>query len=64
MANARNVILAADSTKFERSAPVRIGDLRQVGTFVTDHCPSEQVRKLAAESGVTLIETLPREAGP
>lgn len=61
IANARNVILAADSTKFERSAPVRIGDLRQVGTFVTDRCPSEQFRKLAADLGVALIEALPRD---
>ena len=34
--NARHVILAADSSKFERSAPVRIGHLDQVHTFVTD----------------------------
>jgi len=34
--NARHVILVADSTKFARTAPVRIGHISQVGTFVTD----------------------------
>ena len=34
IANARHVILVADSTKFERTAPVRIGHLSQVHTFI------------------------------
>lgn len=34
--NARSVILVADSTKFERSAPVRIGHVSQVDYIVTD----------------------------
>ncbi len=38
IANARHVILVADSTKFERTAPVRIGQLSQVHTFITDRC--------------------------
>ena len=33
---ARNVILVADAMKFERAAPVRVGDIREVDTFVTD----------------------------
>lgn len=57
MANARHVILAADATKLERSAPVRIGHLEQVDTFVTDTCPSPQLRRICAESGVALVET-------
>ena len=36
IANARHVILVADSTKFRRTAPVRIGHISQVQTFVTD----------------------------
>src|SRR5438105_8128010 len=36
IANARNIILVADSTKFRRTAPVRIGHISQVQTFVTD----------------------------
>ena len=55
--NARHVILVADSTKFERTAPVRIARLDQVHSFVTDYCPSESVRALCHEEGVELIET-------
>ena len=39
ISNARHVILASDATKFDRSAPVRIGHLEQVHTFITDHAP-------------------------
>ena len=39
--NARNVILVADGLKFQRSAPVRIGDISQVDCFVTDRPPPE-----------------------
>jgi DeoR family glycerol-3-phosphate regulon repressor len=62
VSNARHVILVCDSTKFERSAPVRIAHISQVNTFVTDHCPSETVRRICAESAVELIETSPPTA--
>ena len=39
--NARNVILVADGLKFQRSAPVRIGDISQVDCFVTDRPPPD-----------------------
>ncbi|MGB7432726.1 MAG: DeoR/GlpR family DNA-binding transcription regulator [Ahrensia sp.] len=55
--NSRNVILAADSTKFERSAPVRIGHLSQVDVFVTDRIAQDSIRKICAESKVELVET-------
>ncbi len=55
--NARHVILVADSTKTERTAPVRIAHLSQVGTVVTNHCKNEELRKICAENDVTLIET-------
>src|SRR5690606_3476749 len=32
IANARHVILVADSTKFDRTAPVRIASMNQLGT--------------------------------
>lgn len=54
--NARNVILVADSIKFERTAPVRIAHISQVNTFVTDVCVSENVRKVCDENDVRLIE--------
>ncbi len=57
IANARHVILVADATKFERNAPVRIGHLSQVDTFITDQCPVDSIRRICAESEVDLIET-------
>lgn len=57
IANARHVILVADQGKFARSAPVRIARIDQVGSFVTDYCPSTPFRRLCAEAGVKLIET-------
>jgi DeoR family transcriptional regulator, glycerol-3-phosphate regulon repressor len=59
IANARHVILVADSTKFERTAPVRIGHLEQMDTFVTDQCPDERIRKICRDFEVDLIETMP-----
>ena len=58
IANARHVILAADSTKFERSAPVRIAHLSQITTFVTDQCNSISVRKICTDNDVRLVEAL------
>ena len=62
MANARQVILVSDSTKFDRTAPVRIATIEQVDVFVTDHCPDERVRALCQAHGVRLVEALPYEA--
>lgn len=59
MANARHVILVSDSSKFERTAPVRIGHLSQVHTFITDRCPLDGIRTICAENDVNLIETAP-----
>jgi DeoR family glycerol-3-phosphate regulon repressor len=61
IANARHIIFAADSTKFERSAPVRIAHLRQITTFVTDKCTSLPVRRVCQDHGVDLIETTPAD---
>ncbi len=57
IANARHVILVSDSTKFERTAPVRIGHLSQVNTFITDRCDIEAIHAISREAGVELIET-------
>jgi DeoR family glycerol-3-phosphate regulon repressor len=56
IANARHVILVADSTKFERTAPVRIGHLSQVHTFITDECREDSIRAICREAEVQLIE--------
>lgn len=57
IANARHVILVSDASKFERTAPVRIGHISQVHTFITDHCPVDGIRRICAESDVHLVET-------
>ncbi len=60
IANARHVILVSDSTKFERTAPVRIAHLSQVDSFITDRCPLPSIRRICADSDVALIETASR----
>jgi DeoR family glycerol-3-phosphate regulon repressor len=57
IANARHVILVSDSTKFERTAPVRIGHLSQVNTFITDRCDIPAIRRICEDADVRLIET-------
>jgi DeoR family glycerol-3-phosphate regulon repressor len=57
IANARKVILVADSTKLERTAPVRIAHLSQIDTFVTDQCQNREIRRICQENEVELIET-------
>ena len=57
IANARHVILVSDSTKFERTAPVRIAHLSQVDSFITDRCTPQSIRRICTESDVQLIET-------
>ncbi len=64
IANARHVILVSDSTKFERSAPVRIGHLSQVTTFVTDVCSEPGIRRLCEENDVRLIEAVANPPAP
>lgn len=59
IANARHVILVSDASKFERTAPVRIGHISQVQTFITDHCLSSSIRDICAEQDVRIIETAP-----
>ena len=57
IANARQVIFVSDSSKFERTAPVRIAHLSQVDCFVTDRCDHDGVRRICDEHEVRLIET-------
>ena len=54
--NARHVVLVADATKFQRTAPVRIGHLSQVGSFVTDRCESNAIRRICADAQIDLYE--------
>jgi DeoR family glycerol-3-phosphate regulon repressor len=64
ISNARNVILVTDAMKFTRSAPVRIGHLKQVDVFVTDRPPPEAILELCRHNGVTveIVTDLPPES--
>lgn len=53
--NSRNVILAADSGKFARAAPVCSGRLGQIDTLVTDIACPQALRELCANNGVRLV---------
>ncbi|MFK5926135.1 MAG: DeoR family transcriptional regulator [Desulfuromusa sp.] len=52
--NSRQVFLAADHTKFDRSAMVRLGDIEQVDALFTDCYPPEHIITLLAEKNVAL----------
>lgn len=50
----RRAILVADSLKYGRSAPVRIGHLSDIDHFVTDAAPPERLQRICAENHVAL----------
>lgn len=62
MRSARMVYLAADHSKFGRSAMVRLGHLGEIDGLFTDAPPPEPVRELLDEAGVALV-IAPAEAG-
>ena len=49
--------------KVGRAAPVKIGHMDQIDTFVTDWLPSQRLRTVCAESGVEAIEARPEMRG-
>jgi DeoR family glycerol-3-phosphate regulon repressor len=53
--NARSVVLAADSSKFGRVAPVCIGRIEQIDVLVTDRGCPKALKDLCAEKGVRLV---------
>jgi DeoR family glycerol-3-phosphate regulon repressor len=54
--HARRVVLVADSSKFSRSAPVKIGNLSEIDIFVTDRLPSEEIADMCRRYNVEVIE--------
>lgn len=56
LACARQVILAADSTKFGRAAPIAIADLAAVSVLVTDMGCPEALRQLCRARSVRVLE--------
>jgi len=55
--HARKVVLVADSSKFSRSAPVRIAHLSEIDVFVTDSLPSNEIAEMCRLCDVEVIET-------
>lgn len=55
--NSRHVILVADSTKLERSAPVRIGHISQVDTLITDLIKDNNFVAACKQAEVEVVET-------
>ena len=55
--HARRVVLVADSSKFSRSAPVKIASLSEIDIFVTDRLPSEEIAEMCRRFNVEVIET-------
>ena len=50
----RHTILVADSTKYGRSAPVRIGHISDIDHFVTDAAPPARLQRICAANRVTI----------
>lgn len=55
--NARHVILVADAMKLERSAPIRIADINEIDTIVTDAVLPEKLQKICDENKINVITT-------
>ena len=53
--NSRSIILVADSSKFERSAPVRIGNVSQVDYVVTDKQPPSAFISHCESHGIEIV---------
>jgi DeoR family glycerol-3-phosphate regulon repressor len=52
--SSRHAILVADSLKYGRSAPVRIGHISDMDHFVTDAAPPPRLSRICDESQVTV----------
>jgi DeoR family glycerol-3-phosphate regulon repressor len=59
ISNARSVMLVADSSKFRRSAPVRIADFSQINTFVTDLALPARLANICQTRGIQVVEAMP-----
>src|SRR5258707_15122933 len=62
IANARSVMLVADSTKLRRSAPVRIAHISQIQTFVTDAPLSAGLANICHTRGIEVVEAMEKPA--
>ena len=51
---ARTSVLVADGSKFERTAPVRIGHLSDLDHFVTDRSPPADIKRICKQAKVDI----------
>ena len=63
IANARSVVLVADSTKLRRTAPVRLAHISQIQTFVTDVALPARLANICQTRGIEVIEAMPKPSG-
>lgn len=61
--HARSVILVADSMKFDRRAPIRIGDLSDIEILVTDDGIPEAAAEMCRQREVALEIARPNSSG-
>lgn len=54
MTNSRKIFLAADHSKFNRNALVRLGNISQIDDFFTDKTPPDQVAKIIKQENINL----------
>jgi len=59
--NARSVILVADAMKFQREAPVRIGNIGEMNYFVTDEMPPPAFMRVCRSNDVQ-VEVISSES--
>jgi DeoR family glycerol-3-phosphate regulon repressor len=57
IAQSRAVILVADASKIGRPAPVRIGGMEQIDTFVTDRLDEPRLQNVCTEARVAVVQT-------
>ena len=62
--NARRVLVAADCSKFDRTATVRVCGLRDLAALFTDAAPSPGLKDLADCQGVEIVVAEPKLARP
>ena len=58
MGSARKSILVADSSKYERTAPVRIGHISDLDYFVTNELPPQRIREICQEHAVQILSLI------
>lgn len=55
MENSRRVFLVTDHSKFGRNAMVKLGDISQIDTLITDKAPPKALREIMVAKDVNLV---------